>query len=149
MHHYYRGKYVVAQSLHSATSVIFQKIVQSKKIAQYIGKKIAQYIGKKSPNLVTLSRGFKFVFSKSPPIRGIYHGRPKLRAMEHETPKYIFKEFVCFFSSTHNDNSCTALQCICKFLKKLHPGGIRTRDLLFCRGTRMTTNPKIFSLPYC
>jgi hypothetical protein len=43
-----------------------------------------------------------------------------------------------FFSSTHNDNAfwimTTALPCIHSFT--LNPGGIRTRDLLFCRRTR-------------
>jgi hypothetical protein len=52
---------------------------------------------------------------------------------------YLFDHF---FSQvgTHNDNayylSFDNSTAINKFLKTLHPGGIRTRDLLFCRWTR-------------
>jgi hypothetical protein len=52
-------------------------------------------------------------------------------------PMYVFYLIIYYFSSTHNGNAyrvmTTALKCIKLFLKTLHPGGIRTRYLLFCR----------------
>jgi hypothetical protein len=44
-----------------------------------------------------------------------------------------------FFSNTHNGNAILSFDnstALYKDLKTLHPGGIRTRDLLFCRRTR-------------
>jgi hypothetical protein len=52
----------------------------------------------------------------------------------------VFEEFI--FLKTHNTYLTMHIKfwkqhCnVCKTLKTLHPGGIRTRDLLFCRRTR-------------
>jgi hypothetical protein len=49
------------------------------------------------------------------------------------------KLWMYFFSNTHKDNAyivlTTALKYTYKDLKTLHRGGIRTRDLVFCRWT--------------
>jgi hypothetical protein len=69
----------------------------------------------------------------------IWRKREKVESLKIlQSKKNIFEAFV--FLSTHNDNSYqvlkTALQCIHKYLQILHPGGIRTRDLVFWRRTR-------------
>jgi hypothetical protein len=61
---------------------------------------------------------------------------------KHCEPKMLFRLLSFFFSQVHTitmhimyvsfDNSTT----LYKDLKTLHPGGFRTRDLLFCRRTR-------------
>jgi hypothetical protein len=48
------------------------------------------------------------------------------------------KALIAFFSSTHNHNAyyvMTNSTAVYEFLKTMHPGGIWTWDLLFCRRT--------------